>query len=65
MSDEHEFTLANAPPQREPAEFDSNENCRQRALLAGLDALPRQLDLFQVDGDREVISPAAANRNRV
>ena len=54
------FRLANDPPRLRPAEFDDNEQCRQRALFAGLDALPGQLDLFSSDSEPEKISPASA-----
>ena len=59
MSDESEFTLANAPPKRKPAEF-AKEPIRQTVLFAGLDALPGQRDLFATDGEPEKDPPASA-----
>ena len=44
------FTLANDPPQLKPARFENGEE-RQRMLLAGLDCLPGQANLFQTDGE--------------
>ena len=48
MSDEP-FTLRNAPPVPPTAQFENNPN-RQRVLLAGMDCLAGQLDLFPTDG---------------
>lgn len=45
-----DFTLTNdrrAPPRR--SEFVNNERTKQLPLLSGLDCLPGQLDLFDVD----------------
>ena len=44
------FTLANDPPGLRPTRFENGEE-RQRMLLAGLDCLPGQADLFQTDGE--------------
>jgi hypothetical protein len=41
-----EFELVNDPPRRKSAQFDSQDNTRQRTLLDGMDCLPGQLDLF-------------------
>lgn len=47
---EQEFTLANDPPKPKPVRFENSEG-RQRMLLAGLDCLPGQSDLFRTDGE--------------
>ena len=54
------FRLANDPAPRRPAQFE-DEQCRQRSLLAGLDCLPGQGDLFATDGepDESLLPPAA------
>ena len=44
------FELRNDPPRRKPAEFENGEG-RQQMLLAGLDCLPGQSDLFRTDGE--------------
>ena len=41
---------ARSPSASRPA-FDDNEQRRQKALFAGLHALPGQIDLFSVDGE--------------
>jgi len=43
------FTLQNDPPCRPAPRFESTP-ARQRVLLAGLDCLPGQSDLFDTDG---------------
>jgi hypothetical protein len=53
------FRLASDPPRPRPAEFHDSEQRRQRALFAGLDVLPGQLDLFSTDGELEKISPTS------
>jgi hypothetical protein len=54
-----EFTLANTPAPHRPMQF-ANDECRQRSLLAGLDCLPGQGDLFATDGEPEKTLPASA-----
>jgi hypothetical protein len=49
---EQEFTLANDSSKPKPARFENSEG-RQRVLLAGLDCLPGQGDLFQTDGEED------------
>lgn len=45
-----EFQLTNDRPRSaKPSSFADNERCRQTMLLSGLDCLPGQLDLFDVD----------------
>lgn len=45
-----EFTLTNARPRNgSPSLFADNERSKQTLLLSGLDCLPGQLDLFDVD----------------
>lgn len=45
-----EFTLTNARPRTvAPSLFADNERTKQTLLLSGLDCLPGQLDLFDVD----------------
>jgi len=44
------FTLANDPPRLKPLRFENREE-RQRMLLAGLDCLPGQDNLFRTDGE--------------
>ena len=39
-------------PRPKPARFENSEE-RQRMLLAGLDCLPGQGDLFQTDGEED------------
>ena len=45
-----QFTLRNDAPKPKPLAFE-NVATRQRVLLAGMDALPGQLDLFATDGE--------------
>jgi hypothetical protein len=47
------FALRNDPPAATKATFENNP-CRQRVLLAGLDCLPGQQDLFPTDGGTDV-----------
>jgi hypothetical protein len=47
-----EFQLANDPPQPKPRELENGASA-QRMLLAGLDCLPGQHDLFQTDGEED------------
>jgi hypothetical protein len=56
---EPEFKLANAPAPHRPARFATDEY-RQRSLLAGLDCLPGQGDLFDTDGEPDEFPPASA-----
>ena len=51
-SEGERFALANDPPRPKPARFENSEG-RQRMLLAGLDCLPGQGDLFETDGESE------------
>ena len=46
------FALANEAPRPKPARFENSEG-RQRMLLAGLDCLPGQGDLFHTDGEED------------
>ena len=46
------FSLANDPPRPKPTRFENRE-ARQRMLLAGLDCLPGQGDLFHTDGEED------------
>jgi len=48
--DDKPFTLANEAPRTKPARFENN-SARQMVLLAGLDCLPGQRDLFATDGE--------------
>jgi len=50
--DEEPFTLRNEAPRPKPQRFE-NQGGRQMVLLAGLDCLPGQWDLFQTDGEEE------------
>lgn len=51
------FTLANEAPRPQPQRFE-NQNGRQTVLLAGLDCLPGQRNLFQTDGEEEAVRNA-------
>jgi hypothetical protein len=55
------FRLANDRAPQRPALFDDNEQSRQRALFAGLHALPGQIDLFSVDGELSDENPPPAS----
>jgi hypothetical protein len=45
-----DFTLTNERPRTAaPSSFADNERTKQLPLLSGLDCLPGQLDLFDVD----------------
>ncbi len=44
------FALVNDKPRPKPWRAE-NDPCRQRMLLTGLDCLPGQGDLFEVDGE--------------
>ena len=50
---ESDFQLTNTPPKRKPWRGKEPENTRQSLLLAGLDCLPGQQDLFSTDGQQE------------
>ncbi len=55
------FQLAKDRPKPKPMQFENNV-ARQRVLLAGMDCLAGQLDLFATDGPRPappVLSSAA------
>jgi hypothetical protein len=45
-----QFTLQNDEPRRKPRSIESNPKTRQEMLLAGLDRLPGQMDLFPTEG---------------
>ena len=54
-----QFTLRNDPPSPKAQSFESNSKTRQKMLLAGLDCLPGQMDLFPTDGcEQHVVDPA-------
>jgi hypothetical protein len=55
--DKERFTLANEAPRPKPQQFE-NKGARQMALLAGLDCLPGQRDLFQTDGEEGAVRKA-------
>ena len=46
-----EFALSNAPPESKPWRGVEPENTRQTLLLAGMDCLAGQHDLFETDGE--------------
>lgn len=48
---EDRFELRNDPPRPTPWKPRVGPKDRQRMLLSGLDCLPGQLDLFEVDGE--------------
>ena len=50
--DDEPFALANEMPKPKPTRFENSEG-RQRMLLAGLDCLPGQGDLFRTDGEED------------
>jgi len=47
------FKLENPKPRTPVAKFGNNERSKQTMLLSGLDCLPGQLDLFDVDSYKE------------
>jgi len=49
-SEVERFALANDAPRKPPARFEDAAGT-QRMLLAGLDCLPGQANLFQTDGE--------------
>ena len=52
QADGRPFSLANDPPRKRAVRFENNHG-RQMMLLAGLDCLPGQSDLFPTDGEAE------------
>jgi hypothetical protein len=46
-----EFVLSNAPPMPKPWRGGEPENTRQTALVAGMDCVAGQQDLFETDGE--------------
>ena len=60
-----EFTLTNARPRiTPPSLFADNERSKQTLLLSGLDCLPGQLDLFDVDAFPKETSDAKTHPDR-
>ena len=57
-----QFTLRTDEPKSKPLAFE-NVSTRQRVLLAGMDALPGQLDLFATDGEATEQPTAKANNH--
>ena len=49
--DSAEFVLSNAPPKPKPWRGGEPENTRQTVLIAGMDCLAGQQDLFETDGE--------------
>jgi hypothetical protein len=51
--DRARFALHNSPATKKPWRGKEPEDTRQALLLAGLDCLPGQQDLFATDGQQE------------
>ena len=49
--DSGEFVLSNAPPKPKPWRGGEPENTRQAVLVAGMDCVAGQHDLFETDGN--------------
>ena len=49
--DSAEFVLSNAPPMPKPWRGGAPENTRQTVLVAGMDCVAGQQDLFEADGE--------------
>jgi hypothetical protein len=59
-----DFTLTNGRPRTAaPSSFVSNERTKQTLLLSGLDCLPGQLDLFDVDAFPKETEPCDRKSN--
>ncbi len=50
-NDSPEFVLNNAPPKPKPWRGGEPENTRQTVLVAGMDCVAGQQDLFATDGN--------------
>ena len=59
------FQLENEKPRRaSPSLFADNERSKQTMLLSGLDCLPGQLDLFDVDSFQKETADAQTHSDR-
>lgn len=59
--DDEIFRLVNDKPKPRPVQFENSERTRQQVLFSGLDCLPGQLDLFDVDGCEPIVVEGQSN----